>query len=89
MYTEPPAKLRCKNFPQAAIFLVFISPTGCYTQIKWAGTFVDDFLDPISAESNALVLGNPKLSQQIWWLPKIFFSDIDVLGEPVTRPKFF
>ena len=36
---------------QAAIFLVLIS-TGSYTQIKWAGTIVDDFLDPLSTESN-------------------------------------
>ena len=45
MYTETLAKLRYKNFLQAAIFLVLIFPTGSYTQIKWAGTVVDDFLD--------------------------------------------
>ena len=47
-------KLRCKNFPQVAIFLVLIPPTGSSTQIKWAGTFVDDFLDLLSTESNDL-----------------------------------
>ena len=41
-----------KNFVEAAIFLVLIFPTGVYTQIKCAGTFVDDFLDPLSTESN-------------------------------------
>ena len=42
MYTETSAILRCKKFLQAAIFLVLISPTGSYTQIKWVGTFVND-----------------------------------------------
>ena len=45
-------KLRCKNFVEAPIFLVLIPPTGSYTQIKWTGTFADDFLDPLSTESN-------------------------------------
>ena len=54
MYTETSAKLRYKNFLQAAIFFVLISPTGDYTQIEWAGTFVDDFVNPLSTESNAL-----------------------------------
>ena len=52
MYTQTSAKQSCKTFLHTAIFLVLISPTGSYIQIKWAGTFAGDFLDPLSIEFN-------------------------------------
>ena len=46
-------QIALQNFVRAAIFLVLISPTGSNTQIKWAGTIADDFLDPLTTEFNA------------------------------------
>ena len=45
-------QIALQKFCGGGIFLVLISPTGSYTQIKWAGTFVDDFFNPLNTESN-------------------------------------